>query len=252
MWAGEFGEAVHFGEKALAGFRRLGDQFGMLQAMAPLNRARVALGRSNDAERGIEEILSIADSFGGLAFPSLASSGITMHLGDGARTVDLASEALDKMVITGSTLDEASIQLALGQVQCGRPDEALAALLGVEVERSPFALGVRAVSHAAIGDFSSALADADAADQCVGSSYFDLALAALAAAAAAHRQGSTDRAERLERLERLAGSTGDLVIGAVLRVAAEHLRGEAVATPGLPAGWARVLDLLTGAVAVPT
>jgi class 3 adenylate cyclase/tetratricopeptide (TPR) repeat protein len=252
LWTGRFAEAVGFADKALAGFRSTGDRFGMLQAMAPLNRARVALGRTSDAERGLEEILAVSDSFGGLAFPTIATSGVAMHLGQGRRSVELAMQAIDRMAVTGSNIDEARIQLSLGHLQVGDADEALAALEGTDVSSSPFALGVRSLVLAAIGDLDAAIRDADATTALTNPSYFDAGLAAASAAAASARLGAPDRADRLEHAVASASTSDDVVLSGFLRAVVERLepapgRGSLVDVR-IPAGWRCVADLITGTV----
>lgn len=251
LWTGRFTEAKQYAEKALAGFRRIGDRFGTMQAMSPLTRSRVALGHTNDAERGIEEILAVSDSFGGLAFPTIATSGVAMHLGDGRRTVELATEAIDRMSTTGSSIDEARVQQSVGHLQSGRPDEALAAIEAVDVSSSPFGRSVRALVLVSLGDLDGALADADAALAMVNPSYFDRSLAVAAAAAAAVRLGAADAPGRVELVTDVAATAGDVVLSAFLRSLVHRL--DDVAAPSthdenLPAGWACVIDQLAGVV----
>ncbi|CAN5605955.1 hypothetical protein BH23ACT3_BH23ACT3_05190 [soil metagenome] len=252
MWTGRFAEAVGFADNALAGFRSTGDRFGMLQAMSPLNRARVALGRTNDAERGLAEILAVSDSFGGLAFPTIATSGLAMHLGQGRRSIDLAMQAIDRMAVTGSSIDEARIQLSLGHLQIGDADEALAALEGIDVSSSPFALGVRSLVLAALGDLDAAIADADAATALSNPSYFDACLAAASGAASAARLDAPDRADRLQVAAALAASSGDVVLDGFLRAVVERLEPaagrDAAVEVRIPEGWRCVADLITATV----
>jgi len=256
LWTGRFAEAASFAEKALDGFRTTGDRFGMLQAMSPLNRARVALGRTNAAERGLEEILSVSDSFGGLAFPSIATSGVAMHLGHGRRAIDLAREAIDRMAITGSSIDDARVQLSLGHLQVGAPDDALAALEGLDVPSSPFALGVRSLVLTALGDLDAAIADVDLVSELTNPSYFDLCLATAAGAAASTRLDAPDATERVERAAAMAASTGDVALAGFLRAVVELLdRPEATVPPADPRrerpladGWRFVAELITGTV----
>lgn len=247
LWTGRFAEAVHAGERSLAGFRKLGDLFGALQALAPLNRARAALGRHADAERGIEEIVSAVESFGGLAFPSIAASGVAMHLGDGERAAALAGQAVARMAETGASLDEARVQMAMGHLQSGRADEAMASLVDVDVEGSPFALSIRSLVSCALGDFERAIADADAVAQFERVGYFDRLVAAAGAAAASARSGSVDAPDRLERAGVLAAGSGDVVVGAFVRSLVHRLDGGADGgSRNVPAGWRRVVDQLAG------
>jgi hypothetical protein len=249
LWTGRFTESVQYSERALAGFRKIGDRFGALQSMAPLHRARAALGRTADAERGMEELLALSDAFGEMAFPAIAASGVAMHLGRGQRTVELASEAVERMAATGSNVDEARVQLSIGQLQSGRADDALATLVDVAVDGSPFALAARALAHTAVGDLEAAVHDADAALAITGLSYFDRCLALLAAAAASHRAGCEDAPERLRWASSVTAASGDVALGAVGRALAARLEGAGAHgddEPALSPGWACVVDQLAG------
>ena len=246
LWTGRLAEAAQYAERALVGFRRLGDRFGILQAMSPLNRARVALGRSADADRGVEEVLALSEAFGSLAFASVAAAGVEMHLGNGARAVELARQSVERMDHTGSELDETRVVLAMALCQTDRAEEALAELLAVKVDRSPFALAVRATAHAMLGDDAAALADADAAESMYGRSYFDGVLAGVVASAAAARSGAPDALARATRVAALAEQCGDVVMGAFARAVALRTTGAAVAdAPALASGWATVVDRIT-------
>ena len=83
LWSGDIESARGLGDKALAGFRKIGDRFGMVQSLATLNRALVAAGRGDDADRGVEELLTLGDNFGQMSFPSMAAAGTSMHAGNG-------------------------------------------------------------------------------------------------------------------------------------------------------------------------
>src|SRR6056297_659179 len=83
LWSCRFVEAEELSRRALTSFRQLGDKFGAVQALAPRMRALVAMGRSQEAERGIEESLAISESFGDLSFPVMAAAGTAVHLGLG-------------------------------------------------------------------------------------------------------------------------------------------------------------------------
>lgn len=279
LWAGRFGEAVHLAEQASAGFRRVSDPFGMVQASACLARARVALGRSADAERALEEILAVADASVGLALPFAAAAGVAMHAGEGERAVRLAERAISRMAVTGIRLPDAVVQESLGHLQAGRADDALAVLETLRIPPSPpptastgsldgavspdgavsidggvsvdgavptFALAVRALCWAALGDLDSALADAERMLAAPGTSYFDRALALAAAASAARRRGDADAEFRIDELVAVASSTADVVVGAFVRSVAGRLRGAPAVGERLHPGWLRVVIAITG------
>ncbi len=151
LWSTRFGEAEELSRKALHAFRQLGDRFGAVLAMGPRMRALVALGRAHEAERGIEEALTISESFGDLAFPAMTAAGAAVHMGLGERTVAIAELAVERTVAMGAEGSETRVTLALALCQAGRPDEALVLL--DQVDRShPYAAAVQSLASAMIGD----------------------------------------------------------------------------------------------------
>jgi tetratricopeptide (TPR) repeat protein len=204
LWRGELDAARRAAERALAGFRRIDDRFGMIQALSTLNRAYVALGRAADADRSVEEVLVLSGSFGEMAYPMIAAAGTAMHLGQGERAAEMSAEAICCLDTTGANLDEGRVITAFGHLLAGDADATLAQLLDVDVERSPFALAARATALALLGDATGALADVCAIESMDSVSYWDLTVARVAAAAAA----SGDEAER--RRAALAAVVADL------------------------------------------
>ncbi len=152
LWRGQLEEARAAAERALAGFRRIEDRFGMIQALSTLNRAYAALGRAAEADRSVEEILVLSGSFGEMAYPMIAAAGTAMHLGQGRRAAELSSEAVGRLDTTGANVDEGRVVTAFGRLLAGDVDGTLVQLLEVDVERSPFALAARATANAVLGD----------------------------------------------------------------------------------------------------
>jgi hypothetical protein len=179
---------------------------------------------------------------------------VAMHLGQGRRAVDLAREAIDRMAVTGSSIDEARVQLALGYLQVGDADDALAALEGLDVPSSPFALGVRSLVLAALGDLDAAMVDVERVSEIANPSYFAVCLAVAAGAAVATRVDAPDAAERVERAAAMAASTGDVVLAGFLRAVVDLLdRPDATVPPADPRrerpladGWRSVAEMITG------
>jgi tetratricopeptide (TPR) repeat protein len=159
LWAGDIDAARHLSERSLAGFRRIDDKFGMVQALATYNRALVASGRSTDAERSVEEILVLADSFGQMSFPAMAAAGAAMHAGNGRRAAELAIDGVRRLDTTGANIDEGRVVLAFGRLLAGDPEQALIELEPVDVDRSPFALACRATARAMLGDVEGVRSD---------------------------------------------------------------------------------------------
>ncbi len=211
LWRGRLDDARVEAERSLAGFRRIDDRFGMVQALSTLNRVYVALGHAAEADRSVEEILALSGSFGELAYPLIAAAGTAMHLGNGGRAAELAEEAVGRLDTTGANVDEGRVIMAFGRLLAGDVDGTLAKLLEVDVDRSPFALAARATAFAALGDRDRALDDVRAVEAMESVSYWDLAIARVAGAAAA----VGDDAERRRReLADAVGGIDDVVLTA--------------------------------------
>ncbi|MEO6651522.1 MAG: adenylate/guanylate cyclase domain-containing protein [Ilumatobacteraceae bacterium] len=212
LWQGHIDEARSAGERALGGFRKIADRFGVIQALSTLNRAYVALGRSADADRSVEEVLALSDSFGELAYPVIAAAGTAMHLGRGERAAELASSAIGRLDTTGANIDEGRVIEAFGRLLSGDADGTLARLLDVDVERSPFALAARSTASAMLGDHAAALADVQSIESMESVSYWDLAVARVAAAGAAAAGVPADAAHRRSMLVQLVEELDDVVL----------------------------------------
>ena len=200
LWRGHIGIAVELAENALAGFRKVDDRFGMIQALSTLNRAYVASGQFAEANRSVEEVLVLSSSFGAMAYPAIAAAGASMHLGRGGRAAELAEEAVNRLDTTGGNVDEGRVVLAFGRLLDGDVDGALAKLLEVDVEVSPFALAARCTALAIIGDSRGALADVVAVESMESVSYWDRAIAQVAGAVAASGDEAVRRRSELRAL----------------------------------------------------
>ncbi len=248
LWTGRFSEAEELSRRALSGFRELNDRFGIVQALAPRMRALVALGRNQEAERNLEEALSMADAFGDLAIPMMAAAGTAAHLGLGARAVALGEVALERMLAMHASGSEARVTLALGLCQVGDPDRALATLLHVD-QPGPYASAVTAVASAMAGIPAEAI---EAADRVLGdetSTYLDRVLADIAAASALLSSDSERARERLVRARRNASDAGDAAAIALARSASQALVEdvEVGRVEHLGDGWKRVIAGLVNA-----
>jgi class 3 adenylate cyclase/tetratricopeptide (TPR) repeat protein len=249
LWRGDAERARALAERALAGFRRIDDRFGTIQVLATLSRAAAALGRFADVDRTTEEVLALSDSFGELAYPSIAAAGAAMHVGNGARAVENASDAIARLDTTGANVDEGRVVLAFGQLLGGDVDGALATLLEVDVEVSPFALAARAIGSAMIGDRVVALADARAVEEMaarddgVEVSYWDRSIAAIAGVAAATGDEAVSRAEQVREIVRGAE---DVVLTNFAAAVLQRLGHEcdAPVRAVVIGGWAGVADRL--------
>ena len=245
LWRGNVGVAAGLAEDALAGFQKVDDRFGMIQALSTLNRAYVASGRFAEANRSVEEVLVLSNSFGAMAYPAIAAAGASMHLGSGARAAELADEAVNRLDTTGANVDEGRVVLAFGRLLQGDVDGALAKLVEVDVEASPFALAARATALAIVGDHDGALADVLAVESMESVSYWDRAVAQIAGAVVAPGEHA-DR--RRGELQTLSGQLEDVVVASYAADVLHRLDGRAGDPSGHPdlkiGGWRHLAQLL--------
>jgi len=203
-------------------------------ALAPGMRAHAALGRSQEAERGIEEVLSLGEGFGDLAFPMMAAAGTAVHLGLGDRAVVVGESAVARCDAMRADGAEARVTLALARCQVGEAEEALGLLLDVGLER-PYPRAVHAVASSMVGDDRTAIADADAVLADSSSTYLDRILADVAAAAAAIRCGDEgDARQRLERARTTAADAGDVVASGLAWCATDTMLAATLLETTLP------------------
>ncbi len=197
LWQGQLEAAQGFAEKARTRFKRLNDRFGLIQALSPLVRAQVALGRFAAAQRSSEELMTLAESGRQGPFPLMAVAGAAMHRGNAAMAEAMALRALEEMRITGAEAFEPLVVLAAALVQQGRNEEALTAIESVPAHGAthPFTRAVSALVHAVNCDPGAALADADAVAHTDGATYLDQVFAYVAAAGAQAQQGDIAQAE---------------------------------------------------------
>ena len=251
LWTGRFREAEELSRRALTEFRALDDRFGLVQALGPRNRALVALGRDQEAERGLEEVLALGDVFGDLAFPMMAAAGTAVHLGLGERAVVVGEIALDRVETMGADGSEATVTYALAQCQTGEAELAMATLEDVEID-SAYAHATRAIAAAMCGDDTQPIADADAVWGLETATYLDRVMVDIAAAAAEVRRGQHSEATaRFDRARATADQAGDAVARALAYSATSALLGadSPVSVRGghhLRAGWHRVISGLGG------
>lgn len=246
LWSSRFGEAEELSRRALTNFRQLGDKFGIVQALAARTRALVALGRTHEAERGIEEALAMSDSFGDLSFPMMAAAGAAVHLGLGERAVTISHEALERSEAMGADGTECRTTLALALCQVGSADEALAVLDEVR-GAAPYLLSVRAVARALTADSHGSIADAERVRTDRGASYLDRVIAGVASAAAHVRLGEREAGESLfEQARASAVDAGDIVARELVAAAMWAVLGgsERPDADHLGTGWWYVVDAL--------
>jgi class 3 adenylate cyclase/tetratricopeptide (TPR) repeat protein len=251
LWSSRFVEAEELSRRALTSFRQLGDKFGVVQALSPRMRALVALGRTHEAERGIEESLAMSDSFGDLSFPMMAAAGAAVHLGLGDRALGISQQALDRTLAMGAEGSESRITLALALCQVGRADEALAHLDGV-VNVTPYLGSVRALARAMTADPAGAVDDAERVQADPGASYLDRVVAGTAGASSLMQLGDRDGAvECFDRAASTARTAGDVVARELVALVRSVVLSEECdhEVSHLGSGWRLVADSLGALVA---
>jgi len=197
LWQGRLDEASTFAEKARARFKRLDDRFGLIQALAPLVRSQVALGRSAAAQRTSEELVALAETGRQGPLPLLAVAGAAMHRGSAHIAESMAERAAAEMQANGGAAFEPVVVLAMALAQQGRHEEALATIETVSDDgrRHPFTSSVAAIVATVSGLPNEALARATVVFDSEGASYLDQVFAYVAAAGAHAQLGDIEQAE---------------------------------------------------------
>jgi len=249
LWQGRLDDAHRLAERSRAKFKRLDDRFGMVQALAPLVRAQVALGKGAAAQRTIEELVALSTTSRQGVFPLSAAAGAAMHRGAGSVAVTLAEQALDEMGHNGGTALEPSVVLSIARMQVGDLDAAEAALDRVPAfgRQHPFVLAASALLASLARRPEEALDAAMHVARTSGATYLDHVLAHVAAAGAQAQAGS----HALARLEAEAAVTRSLTVGDVVAIALStaafqrvtgHRHAAADEGTVLGDGWATVVD----------
>ena len=258
LWSGRLTDALGHAEQARNRFRRLGDPFGMVQALSALIRVQVALGRTVARRRTAEELLALADASPAGPIPLIAVAGAAMHAGDARVAFDTIGRAEDDMVRRGTGHFEATVIRAIASAQLNMVDEAVAAIesLSAEARTFPFAGAASALVQWLAGDPVAALREAAAVTAAPGASYLDRAIAAVAASGAHSSLADVASATAVlddSLTESLA--IGDVVAVALLQQAFARVTGlEHPSATGtdevLGDGWRYVLEQLAVAESV--
>jgi hypothetical protein len=246
LWTGRFAEAEQLSRRAVASFRALSDRFGIVLASAPGMRAMAANGRMREAEQAMEEVMALGDGLGDLSFPMMAAAGTAVHLGLGKRGVVVGDLAVARTEAMGADGGEARTTLALALCQSGRVDDALAVLVGVDLDR-PYTRAVNALASALSGAGAAAISDADAVAADPAATYLDRVLADIAAASAEFQCGHQAAAvERLTEARRIADRAGDVVAGGLVGGVEDMIVRGGISEDlyHLGAGWHQVIEAL--------
>ncbi len=228
LWQGKLEAAAQLAERARARFKKLNDKFGLIQALAPLVRAQVALGNDAAAQRSSEELLALADTGQNGPYPLMSVAGAAMHRGNANVAVAMSERALAEIAAIGGRNFEPLVVLALGYAQQGRTEEALATIESVPAEgiAHPFTQAVAALVHAATGQPQLAISRADTVAHTDGATYLDQVFAYVAAAGAYTQLGGTAQAglSAQAAVARALG-VGDVVAAALATTTFEAVTG---------------------------
>ena len=251
LWQGQLEDALIHADRARARFKRLNDKFGLLQALAPLVRAQVALGKHAASQRSIEELLAIADTGSHGMMPLVAGGGAAMHRGSGQLAAALGERALEQMRRSGGNAFEPRVFLAMALAQQRRIDEALVTIESVPDFGAdhPFTRAVAALIRTVAHQPEAALLDSDMVARTEGATYLDQVFAYVAAAGAAAQLGDNETAElSAQAAVARALAVGDVIATALATGAYQVVTGEAHPAHDertqLGEGWAAVLDSL--------
>jgi hypothetical protein len=254
LWRGEVDESLRLAEQARAQFKRIGNEYGLAQALAPLMRAQIATGRSSAVQRTMEEMSSLAANGRNGLVPLLALAGAAMHRGAGRDALAAADRAITGLAEMGATQSEPFIVRALALLQTGDPEEAVVSIerLGRDGTGSqPFADAVEALVRACGGEHVRAHELAEAVIGCDVSTYLDDVFAGVAGASACAALGLADAASTYAETAVLrASGAGDVIATAlstaVYRAVTGRVHPAHDETTQLSEGWTTVLTLLRG------
>ena len=223
LWEGRAREAHDIATAAVANFRRIEDVFGEVQALGPVGRSLVALGRVDEGFAALEEMLAvrgITDDMRNLALTAVA--GAAVHVGEPHRLPpELRDVGPDQFGRTAISNEEQLVALGLAALQQGEPERALAYLekTGVDGRRPPYPQSALALALEGTGRRDEAVAAADDALAGAGATYLDRSTARVAKALALATGG--DREATVATLdEALADvdATDDVVASVIVRL----------------------------------
>jgi class 3 adenylate cyclase/tetratricopeptide (TPR) repeat protein len=249
---GKLDEAAQLADQARSRARKTNDPFGLAQALSPLVRVQVALGRFAAAERTSHEILAIGDDSPAGPIPALTVAAAAMHRGDGRSAWTLTQRALPALGARAVVAFEAHVIGAIASAQTGHLDRARQCLgLLSELDmRRPLARAAAALVAALGGEAAVAVAEAAALDSRTDATYLHRCIAAVASASGHSVGGRPGEATRvLEQSLDEALRVGDVVMTALLQRTYHRLTGHDHPTGSgdqsvLADGWVSLVDAL--------
>ncbi|MFM2182621.1 MAG: hypothetical protein RJB61_915 [Actinomycetota bacterium] len=254
LWRGELDDSLQLAERARAQFKRIGDDYGLAQALAPLLRSQIATGRMGAAQRTMEELAAIAGIARNGPVPLIALAGAAMHRGHPSEAIDSADRAISALAAIGAQQGEPFLVRAVALLQRGDADLASVAIEQVAREADgthPFADAAEALVRSCSGEHVRAHELADAVLASDVSTYLDDVFAGIAGASSCAALGLRDQALTLaETAVMRATGAGDVVATALATAVYRTVAG--IAHPAhdtsvaLSDGWTTVLALLRG------
>lgn len=252
--SGNLDEALRLADQARSRVRKTNDPFGLAQALSPLVRVQVALGRMAAAERTSQELLAIGDDSPAGPIPALAVAAAAMQRGDGRSAWTLTQRVLPTLASRAVVAFEAHVIGAIAALQRGRLDEARAclALLAEAESNHPFARSAGALLAALSGDTAGAVSGEAVVSSEPSATYLHRCIAAVAAASGKACQSKVEETtELLERALDEALQVGDVVMTALVQRTYHHLIGRSHTTGSgdqsvLAEGWVALVDALPG------
>ncbi len=252
LWQGHLEESLGFAEQARRKFKAINDGYGTMQALAPIVRSQIALGRAAAAQRSLEELLSLSEQESNGPYPVLAAAGAAMHRGDGAGALMYADRAIEEMHSRQGVAFEPTIVRAVALAQLHRLDEALATIedIAEEGDDHPFATAAAILVEALSGNPKVALELAEQLESIKGATYLDQVIAFIGVGCAHHQLGDVEQATlSLEASVARAIGVGDVVATALATGAYEAITGRRHAVHDertvLGPGWANIIEHLT-------
>lgn len=275
LWSGRTEDAVAAAREALAVFGAIDDQFGIAQASAVLGRSLVMVGRVGE---GLEVLRRAEERFRGVPAASELHGSVLgalacalVQLGDPRSALaalgrlhptdpaDRGLGAVDRVVAEG-----------LAHAQEGRLEQALAVLApaarGDGRGGNPFARSAHGLVLAAAGRSEVAAVEARAVEADPAASYSDRAFSRIGSALGRAAAGDEGSLEELGDVVAEVDATGDVLTGAVARLAeATALEALGLPSAGLAvattdreldalgvelAGWRALFRLAVGAGSV--
>jgi class 3 adenylate cyclase/tetratricopeptide (TPR) repeat protein len=231
MWTGRPETAIERSMDARRLFQEIGDQWGLVQSIAPAVRALGCLGRVDEADALHAEVASFTDELGDrslVAMPAGIAAALAAHLGDAERArreSEIARAGMGDEQSIGN--QETRVGMTRAKLQLGDVAGALAQLDSPRGDTDAVLVasgGVEALVFAAAGQPERAVSLTDRVNAVPIGSYLDHLEAWMAQALAAAQLGDDERArEACATALALADGTESPLDQALVRLAHAHV-----------------------------